>query len=492
MREPCLETRFFSFSNALSPANLLLVVGNLASVTVVRRRAWFSSTRPPLAFRAAARALLVWALLVGASASKAAPTANSSPPTPHKYLFLVETSKAMQRRAQGVHNTLKTLIGSNLSGQLRAGDSLAIWSFNETIFTNRFPFQEWSAATGASFGARLPDFLEAATYEKRALLDKAMVRVSSLIANSELITIILVTSGEEEIKGTPFDKELKAAFAQWRNEQQKTRMPLLTLLRASQGRFVQWSVTPAPWPLEIPPLTPEMAARNLSKNNPPPLDAAANNRTVTNQTKPVASVSPGSLVVKGNPQTPSPSPLEQPHAAAEPAPAVPATKDANVAVAITTNSPPPSEPKPGPAEASVPGRQPSPIPPNNSEHPTDIPLTADSPRREAVTQSVAIPKTEANVPPPPSQPDPVSAHPTQTPTTSEIPINTIPPVSPQTTTHIAMSTPPNFFHENAKWLLGAFAGGIGAAVCLLLWLNSYTRSQVNLLAVGKSKKPKAE
>jgi len=442
--------------------------------------------------------MFVGALLVGASAARAAPTANSSPPTPHKYLFLVETSKAMQRRAQGVHNTLKTLIGSNLSGQLRPGDSLAIWSFNEAIFTNRFPFQEWSAATGAAFGDRLPDFLEAAAYEKRALLDKAIVRVSSLIANSDLITIILVTSGEEEIKGTPFDKELKAAFAQWRNEQQRTRMPLLTLLRASQGRFVQWSVTPAPWPLEIPPLTPGVAARNqilktadLPKNNPTLLDAA-NNRTVTNQIKPVASAPPGSLVVKGDPKTPSPSPLEQPPAAAEPGSAVPATKDASVAVASATNSPPPSEPKPRPAEVSVPGGQPSPNPLNNSGHSSDIPLTADSPRREAITQSVAIPKTEENAPPPPSQPDPVSAPPTQAPTTPEIPINIIPPVSPQTTTHIAMSTPPNFFQENAKWLLGAFAGGIASAVCLLLWLNSYTRSQVNLLAVGKSKKPKAE
>src|SRR5262245_42805489 len=53
-----------------------------------------------------------------------------------RYLFVVESSRAMQKRAQGVHDTLKALLDSNLSGQMQPNDSVAVWTFNEAISTN--------------------------------------------------------------------------------------------------------------------------------------------------------------------------------------------------------------------------------------------------------------------------------------------------------------------------------------------------------------------
>src|SRR6185295_7348046 len=128
--------------------------------------------------------------------------------------------------------------------------------------------------------ARLPDFLDASIYEKRAGLDKVIPRLDAQVAAAGLLTAILVTSGEEEVQGTPFDNQLRRSFAQWRADQQRSRMPILTLLRGS-GRFSEWSVSAAPWPLEIPPL--EAAVRSAARKTN---DAASANLPLTNSPVP--------------------------------------------------------------------------------------------------------------------------------------------------------------------------------------------------------------
>jgi hypothetical protein len=168
--------------------------------SLLRSARWHClSPTPRLTWRGACTAIFLSASLF--SGDLPAQTNNVPAKSANKYLFVVETSKAMQKRAQGVHDTLKALLDSNISGQLHPGDWLAIWSFNETVYTNRFPFQEWSAGARAAFGVRLPDFLESSAYDKRAALDRALARLNPLVTNGDLITIILITTGEEEIQG---------------------------------------------------------------------------------------------------------------------------------------------------------------------------------------------------------------------------------------------------------------------------------------------------
>jgi hypothetical protein len=415
----------------------------------------------------------------------------------HGYVFVVETSKAMQKRAQGVHDTLKALLDSNLTGQLHPGDSFSVWTFNDSVSTNFFPAQPWSAATRSSIGGRLPDFREPITYEKRAALDKLLPPLNAVLANSDLLTVVLITTGDDEIQGTPFDNQLKRAFAQWRSEQQKARMPILTLLRGSRGHFSQWSVTGAPWPLEIPPL--EAGLSNArpkpadSKTTQPPTNALStrgpgnpstapktNALTVANSNGVVSNATPVATVP---PKTPMP---------------VVSPPDAEPAGGQSTKTNVPSS-----ASAPHPAKPDDSNPISQGESAPKIAFTVDNPRRDEGPQPIRFTHTEEPVAKPEPKPEPLATvEKASLPLTQEVSTVTstpslIPPVDdpsstpPMAPTQIAMTPMThNFLRENAKWLVGACLAGIGCIFCALLWLSTYNRNQINLASFGGAKKPR--
>src|SRR5436309_11473548 len=52
---------------------------------------------------------------------------NASSQLGNRYLFVVETSRAMQGRARGIFNAVKQALDSGLSGKIRQGDTVGIW-----------------------------------------------------------------------------------------------------------------------------------------------------------------------------------------------------------------------------------------------------------------------------------------------------------------------------------------------------------------------------
>src|SRR4030095_7829986 len=51
----------------------------------------------------------------------------------NRYLLLVETSRSMQRRTNAVFETVHELLGSGMQAQLRHGDTIGLWTFNEAV-----------------------------------------------------------------------------------------------------------------------------------------------------------------------------------------------------------------------------------------------------------------------------------------------------------------------------------------------------------------------
>jgi hypothetical protein len=193
------------------------------------------------------------------------PTAQS-----HHVIFIVETSRAMQRRAPGVMDAVQGLLDSGLNGQLRSGDTVALWTFNETLNTNAAPPQEWSAATQSAVSARLLDSLKLQPFEKKADLSEVLPPLAHLFHDAPVVTVLFVSSGDGEMQGTPFDDRVNAACKQWRDPQQKARMPLVILLRARHGYVTDWAVYPTQWPIELPTLAPEAQGQVAHSSNPPP------------------------------------------------------------------------------------------------------------------------------------------------------------------------------------------------------------------------------
>lgn len=200
-----------------------------------------------------ARAASVAILLISfCSASVFAQSSTNTPSQAHRYLFIVETSRGMRDRARGVFNELKQALDTGLNGQIQQGDTVGIWTFNENVYQGLFPSQKWSQPTQLAFAVRLPALLEPETYQKRARLERLLPDMLQTISGSEAITIVLIASGEGTMKGTPFDDQINAAWKEWHDEQEGVKMPIITVLRARMDEITEWSLTPAPRPIEMP------------------------------------------------------------------------------------------------------------------------------------------------------------------------------------------------------------------------------------------------
>jgi len=71
---------------------------------------------------------------------------NLAKPGPHsnRYLLIVETSRAMERRSEAALKVAQGLLVSGMNGQLQRGDSLGVWTFNEELYAGRLALQPWS------------------------------------------------------------------------------------------------------------------------------------------------------------------------------------------------------------------------------------------------------------------------------------------------------------------------------------------------------------
>jgi hypothetical protein len=209
---------------------------------------------------------------VGSAQRPSAQTARPKAAPANRWLFVAETSSAMQPRAEAVQQIVGSLLASGMEGQMRPGDTVGLWTFNEVSYTGRFPLQRWTPESAKSLAKQAYDFLKNQTYEKASRFDFVMSDLEQVIQDSEFITVILITAGHEKMRGTPFDDKINTLYQTWRKQQDKARMPFLTVLRAQRGQIRSFSVTMPPWPLDLPPLPAELlpAKTAEAKTAPPP------------------------------------------------------------------------------------------------------------------------------------------------------------------------------------------------------------------------------
>ena len=395
------------------------------------RRTGLALMRPLLAAWLFVAALAPCPVLAQTNATRA-------PRSSNRCLLVVETSRAMQRRSEATLQAVQDMLKSGLSGQLRRGDTLGIWTYNESLYAGRFPLQTWSPETQPAIALRILAFLKGQKYEKQAGLEKVLPALNRLIKDSPLITVILVSSGDEKIQGTPFDDPINAFYQKWHVEQQKARRPFVTVLRAKDGQLGDFTVNTPPWPVEMPRLSQEKqpvaslqsqlleALHRASSPSVPPLilsgkkaqPASAQVKVEAPAPAPVSTNINQSSTVKA--PTPAPPPVQI--AKAEAAPVVPAkpppvpvpqpkveiVKAPELKPVAPTPAPPqvasvPSTPAPAPKPAAV--EPPKSLPaPESKPAPATTPLPAPLP----VTPSkpVAEPKVEVAKAP---EPKPVAA-----------------------------------------------------------------------------------
>lgn len=285
--------------------------------------------------------VLLWIFWAGSLAAQTTTNmaAGVNTPQEERVLVIVETSSVMQKRTENVQKLVGEIVFSGLGGDMRSGDTIGLWTFNDELRTGQFPLQRWTKTTRQRVAATVVQFLQQQPFEKTAKPAVFWDALTNIVARSERITVVIVSSGSDPIIGTPFDESITQNFLKNDDAQRKAKMPFITMLRAYQGKFISFSVNLPPWPMELPEYpkearrAPEPAVAKpepgATQTLPPPVIPVADHSpvyatnlpvvepatepTATNITSTVLDPmpSPTNVITATKPESTSQSPLQQ-------------------------------------------------------------------------------------------------------------------------------------------------------------------------------------
>jgi len=208
------------------------------------------------------------------AAQTISPKTNPPPkPVTERFLLIVDTSAAMKKRAANVEQVVGNLFASGLGEQLHRGDTIGVWTYTDDLLAGQFPLQRWTPQTSGPIAQGIVEFLRSRKYEKTARLTPVIAQMKSVVADSDKITVLLISDGESALTGTPYDALIAEAYRTNAADQRKQQMPFLTVLRAVKGQFIGFTVNTPPWPVEFPkfPAAPEPATSATTPKAKPEL-----------------------------------------------------------------------------------------------------------------------------------------------------------------------------------------------------------------------------
>jgi hypothetical protein len=334
------------------------------------------------------------------------------------FLFIVETSAGMAKLSEPAQQTLASLITSGLQGEMRNGEEVAVWTYNDQINARGLSVLAWSPESGPAVALRAVAHLRTQKFRRASRMDRLVPEMLEAMRATELLVAIIISDGAEVIVGTPFDRHINVTFGSRAAEMRGAKKPFVTVLAARRGVIVDHAVVlgdemfalpnfrpalvtagepgtalqgftpPASVPVLVKPGAASVPATNglvrppavVAKSPPPPPPPTVASGAQQKQPEAMRQPEPQPPSPAGGQSTLSPK-REEPREPATPkaTPSAPAVSPASTAT--NTNSPAPVAPPATPRDAAV-----APLPP-----------PAASPRRTAPT---ATPVLITNRPPP--------------------------------------------------------------------------------------------
>src|SRR4029079_9229347 len=89
----------------------------------------------------------------------------------NRWLVVFDVSRGMESRSEAVMQIAVGFVQSGANGQMRRGDTLGIWFFNETLMVGHFPLQEWRPESANEIAHKLAGFLQTVPYQKEPHLE---------------------------------------------------------------------------------------------------------------------------------------------------------------------------------------------------------------------------------------------------------------------------------------------------------------------------------
>ena len=111
------------------------------------------------------------------------PPVGPSPITPDcRFLFVVDTSSAMQRQADGLYRTTHRLIANGLGGRMQDGDIFTVWTYADTVLTREFPLNAWTPDLNIALANRAYEFLAKQKFRGKSNLRPVFAELGQALA----------------------------------------------------------------------------------------------------------------------------------------------------------------------------------------------------------------------------------------------------------------------------------------------------------------------
>lgn len=191
---------------------------------------------------------LAWMTAIGAHGE----TTQDGAPTGNRFLLVVETSTASSRLKHGGRQAAFDLVFTGVNGQMREGDTLGLWTFNEEVFAGRYPMQTWSPTNNMDLATRTGLFLKEQPYAKRGRIEPVIKHVFGLMAAIKDVNVFIISDPGARFGETALGQAFKTEFASTARRAREAKQPVITTLVARNGSISNWYVTVAGQPIRLP------------------------------------------------------------------------------------------------------------------------------------------------------------------------------------------------------------------------------------------------
>jgi hypothetical protein len=211
------------------------------------------------------------ALFIGLCASVIAAPETAAPAKQEgRYLFLIETSQAMDANKAALRKSIRSIIESGLSGQMKYGDTIGLWTYNDK-FNSDFPMVVWQSEQVQDVEGAVDFWMSKQKFVHRPDVSKALPLLQKIVKASQKLTIIWMTTGNDRLTGLPFDIEINELQKEFRDGFRKQHIPFVTLLAVRDGVLKDFTVNPGDAKLRLPEvIVKEAVAPVVVETNPAP------------------------------------------------------------------------------------------------------------------------------------------------------------------------------------------------------------------------------
>jgi hypothetical protein len=164
------------------------------------------------------------------------------PPRPqHNFLFIVDSSVSMEQRKPAAIKLVRDVIASRFDGQIEAGDSIDIWTYDTENNLRGFPPQIWQAENAQRISDAATQYLQDYRFKGKSEFANVASDLSILVPQTKSLLIVIITDGEQPFSGISLDLEINGYLAKKGKLNPTGTDPLLISLAAINGGIRTWT-----------------------------------------------------------------------------------------------------------------------------------------------------------------------------------------------------------------------------------------------------------